>query len=78
MTKKITEDKIARYVRIASNFDKELLEIQRIRSKKGFLDPRDSKTNSVRRITEAIPRHSSWPLIKEAIIKAPLNKVDLT
>ena len=64
-------------IRVALNFDKELLDIQRTRSKKGFSNPRDSTTNSVRRITEAIPRHPSWNLIKEDIIKSPLSKRDL-
>ena len=74
---KMNKKKNARYVRIALNFDKELLDIQGIRNKKGFSNPRNTETNSVRRITEAIPRHPSWLVIKEAIIKASLDKIDL-
>ena len=61
-------------MRVALNFDRELLNIQEIRNKKGFSNPRDKTTNSIRRITEAIPRHPSWLLIKEDIIKSPLSK----
>jgi len=68
---------IARNIRVALNFDKELLGIQKIRNQKGFTNPRNMETNSIRRITEAIPRHPSWKLIKEDIIKAPLDKKDL-
>ncbi len=63
--------------RIALNFDKELLDIQRIRNEKGVSNPRDTTTNSIRRITEAIPRHPSWKVIRDDIIKSPLNKRDL-
>jgi len=63
--------------RIAINFDLELLDIQKKRNEKGFLNPRDTTTNSIRRITEAIPRHPSWTLIKKDIIKSPLSKRDL-
>jgi len=73
----VNVNKIAKSMRVALNFDKEILNIQSKRNQKGFCNPRDPETNSVRRITEAIPRHPSWKTISEDIIKAPLNKKDL-
>ena len=73
---KLNRKERARYVRVALNFDKEILDIQGIRNKKGISNPRDIEANSVRRITEAIPRHPSWPMIKEDIIKSPLGRLD--
>ena len=64
-------------IRVALNFNKEILDIQKIRNEKGISDPRDINTNSIGRITEAIPRHPQWNLIKKDIIQSPLSKRDL-
>ena len=61
-------------IRVALNFDKELLDIQRIRNEQGFSNPRDLNSNSIGRITEAIPRHPNWNSIKKDIIKSPFKK----
>lgn len=73
---KINREELSKPIRVALNFDKEILDIQGIRLKKGFSNPRDPTTNSVKRITEAIPRHPSWLLIKKDIIKSPLSKIN--
>jgi len=74
----INKREISKRIKVALNFDREILDIQGTRSKRGFSNPRDPTTNSIRRITEAIPRHPLWPTIKKAIIKSPLNRIDLT
>ena len=60
---------LSKPIRVALNFNREIEDIQRIRSAKGVTNPRDTTTNSIRRITEAISKHPSWMLIRKDIIE---------
>lgn len=74
---KLDKKKSGKNIRVALNFDKELLDIQDLRIKKGTVNPRDAERNSIRRITEAIPRHPFWPQFRADVIKERLDKKDL-
>lgn len=48
-------------------FDKEILEIQRMRAVNGVASPRDRTTNSTPKITNLIVKHKLFPQIKHDI-----------
>ena len=67
--------RIDRLRRIGLNFNTELDNIMKARFRNGRANPLDRKTNSSRRITEAIPKHKLWPQIKLDIVNADFNEI---
>lgn len=56
--------------RIGDNFKKEIDNINKERIKRGI----DKRNKSVRKITDLITRHNSWPIIKEEIINLDMRE----
>jgi len=63
---RITNSKV---MRTGLKFDRELLDIQKLRIQNGVADPRRKETNSTPKLTNLIARHKMFPQIKADLSK---------